>query len=238
MGIKDPLFTETTITTILPLSWCAEPLSSLLHLAGAIAFLVATPFLLNLGRANRSHRIALMVFAFSCVLLLAVSGVYHLLPLESTSRGVFQRLDHAAIFILIAATFTPLHVIMLRGVHRWGTLSLVWFLAIVGVTISTALFSVIPEWTWLVFYLSLGWLGTLSASSLKKQHGSELLRPLISGGVCYTFGSVLEFLRFPVVVPQIFGPHEFFHIAVLGGITFHWILISRCAANSSLNKLK
>ena len=88
----------------------------------------------------------MVVFAFSCVLLLSISGVYHLLSPGGSGRYVLHRLDHAAIFILIAGSFTPVHAILFRGPWRWGMLAGVWTMAITGLTLKTVYFTSIPEW--------------------------------------------------------------------------------------------
>src|SRR5687767_13132626 len=94
-----------------------DPVSSLTHLAAAVVFAILSGFLVARGRGDAGRAASLAVFAFSCVLLLSMSGVYHLLTPDTAARAVLMRLDHAAIFVLIAGSFTPIHVILLR--NRW-----------------------------------------------------------------------------------------------------------------------
>src|SRR3954447_18790099 len=100
----------------------SDPVSSLTHLAGAAAFLCLTPSLLLKGRGNPWRVTSLAAFASSVLLLFAASGTYHLLAPGTGGRTVMQRLDHGAIFVLIAGTFTPLHGILFRGAWRWRPL--------------------------------------------------------------------------------------------------------------------
>lgn len=210
----------------------AEPVSSLTHLAGAAVFAVLSVRLLRRGRGASGRMTALSLFAFSCVLLLGVSGTYHLLPAGSASREVLQRLDHAAIFLLIAASFTPPHVILFRGAWRWGMLAGIWGAAIAGLVLKTVYFDAVPEWLSLAMYLGLGWLGVISATALARRYGWRAIRPILWGALAYTAGAVFEFLRWPELLPGLVGPHEIFHLAVLAGIGCHWAFILGIAAGA------
>lgn len=206
-----------------------DPISSWLHLGGALIFLALIPRLLWKGRGSRGRLFSLVVFVLAVELQLCMSGVYHLLPEGSGDRAVLQRLDHAAIFILIAGTFTPGHTILFRGWMRWGILGLVWTGAITSITLKTVFFRGFPEWLGLVLYLSLGWVGAVSGYVVWRRYGWRLVGPLLLGGGAYTIGAVLEFLRWPTLWMGFIGPHELFHLFVLIGIGFHWQFIFRFA---------
>jgi channel protein (hemolysin III family) len=210
---------------MLPIAGISDPVSSISHLGGAVVFAFLAAALLRRGGGNRARMISLSVFAVSCVLLLGLSGVYHLLSPDTPGREVLKRLDHAAIFVLIAGSFTPVHVILFRGVWRWGTLSAIWGAAIAGVIVKTVYFDVMPEWLGLTMYLGLGWIGVFSATALARQYGFRFVRPVLWGALAYTAGAVAEFLRWPVLLTGIVGPHEIFHLAVLAGISWHWAFI-------------
>jgi channel protein (hemolysin III family) len=218
---------------LLPIPGFNDPFSSLSHLAGAAIFAWLSVDLLRRGRGNRGRLISLAVFATACVLMLTVSGIYHSLQTGSAPREVLQRLDHATIFVLIAASFTPVHVILFRGPWQWGMLTGIWILAIAGLALNTLYFGEIPERVWLGVYLGLGWLGLLSWAALWRRHGFHFVRVALWGGLAYTLGALADFLRWPVLVPQVFGPHEAFHLAVLAGIAFHWSFIHRIAVGTS-----
>ena len=203
----------------------SDPVSSLTHLAGAVVFAILSAFLIARGRGDARRVMSLVVFAFSCVLLLSFSGVYHLLSPGTTARGVLMRLDHAAIFVLIAGSFTPVHVILLRDLWHWHLLAWIWALAIVGLVLKTVYFDATPEWIGLLMYLGLGWQGVISTVALARRSGVRFVLPLVWGALAYTVGAVAEFLGWPVLVAGIVGPHEVFHLAVLAGISFHWAFI-------------
>ena len=180
-------------------------------------------------RGDLSRTASLFIFTFAVVFLLAMSGVFHLLTPGSNGRYVLQILDHAAIFILIAATFTPIHVLQFKGFMRWGILLLVWGTAIMGITLKSIYFEDVPEILSLTLYLGLGWLGALTGYLLYQRMGLKTILPLIYGAMAYTLGATLEFMRYPILIPGIVGPHELFHIMVLLGISFHWQFAHRMA---------
>jgi channel protein (hemolysin III family) len=208
----------------------SDPVSCWTHLLGAGVFAVLPVFLFRRGWGSWGRIAVLGVYAFGCVFLLSMSGVFHLLPRGSGGRAVLQRLDHAAIFFLIAATFTPVHGILFWGWLRWVPLFLIWSAAITGITLKTIFFADLMEWLGLIFYLGLGWLGLFSGGLLWFWYGSTYIRPIIWGALAYTVGAALEFLRWPVLIPGVIGPHELFHLAVLAGMGFFWQFIYRIAA--------
>jgi len=203
----------------------AEPFGSISHLLAAFVFLIYGVKLLELARGHRGWVFAVGVFIFSVVFLLSMSGVFHMLEYGSSGRAVLQRLDHAGIFVLIAGTFTPAHSILFTGFWRWGILLFIWTLAILGIILKSVFFNELAEWIGLVLYLGLGWVGLVTAYLTYRLYGFAVLRPLIYGALAYTVGALLEFTRWPVVIPGLIGPHELFHIAVIAGIAWHWQFI-------------
>ena len=209
----------------------SDPVSSLTHLTAAVVFAILGAFLIARGSGGALRVVSLAVFAFSCVLLLSLSGVYHLLTPETAARGVLMRLDHAAIFVLIAGSFTPVHAILLRDRWHWHLLAWIWGAAIAGLTLKTVYFDTVPQWLGLLMYLGLGWLGAISTVALARRFGVRFVLPLIWGALAYTIGALAEFLEWPVLVARVVGPHEIFHLAVLAGISFHWAFILGIASS-------
>ncbi len=209
----------------------ADPFSSLSHLLGAVVFAVLAVALVLRGlrarhedgwRPGRGHVGSLVVFAVSAVLLLTMSGVFHLLGPGGAARAVMQRLDHAAIFVLIAGTFTPTHAILFRGVWRWGMLLLVWTLAAVGVILKTIYFTQVSQIVGLTAYIGMGWIGLASMILIARRYGKRVVMPLVLGGLAYTAGGIVDGLNAPVLIAGVFGSHEFFHVFVLLGLSLHW----------------
>ncbi len=203
----------------------SDPLSSLSHLSAAVVFALLSVPLVGRGRGDALRVVSLAVFAFSCVLLLSLSGAYHLLSPGTAAREVLMRLDHAAIFMLIAGSFTPVHVILLRERWQWHLLAWIWVAAIAGLALKTVYFDIMPAWLGLLMYLGLGWLGLISTVAIALRSGVPFILPLVWGALAYTVGAVVDFLDWPVLVAGVVGPHELFHLAVLAGISFHWAFI-------------
>ena len=211
---------------IQPFLGIAEPLSALSHLFAAAVFAFLAYLLIQRSRGDGPRIRAIKLYACSVVALLLVSGVYHLFARELLVRDIMQRIDHATIFVLIASTFTAVHTVLLEGIWRSGIIALVWSLAAIGMFISLAFLNTVPESVCLVFYLGLGWLGLISFALIWRRFGFLFVLPLALGAFAYTLGAIIDFLRAPVLVSGVIGPHELFHVAVLAGIGFHWKFVS------------
>lgn len=221
---------QISAPTPFPLYVVNDPVSSLTHLVGAIVVALAAPWLL--GKARGWHRFSLAVFSLSAVALLGASAMFHWAS-AGPMRHLLQRLDHAAIFVLIAGTFTPVHTILFKGVARWGMLWLIWILALAGMALKLVFFNQVPAWLGIAAYVAMGWLGAFAMVALSRRYGLRFMMPLLSGGVLYTIGALVELTNWPVLVPRVIRPHEIFHVAVLGGLACHWWFVARAATLSN-----
>jgi channel protein (hemolysin III family) len=221
-------------TDIYPIPGFSEPFSALTHLVGAGVFALLGVHLLWLSRGSAARVVSLAIYIFSCVFLLSMSGVFHLLAQGGMPRYVLQRLDHAAIFLLIAGTFTPVTVMLFRGVWRWAILLVIWSAAVTAITLKSIYFHEVQEWLSVSLYLAMGWFGVLAGFDLWRRFGLRFIRGLLCGGLAYTVGAVMDFLRWPTLVPGIVGPHETFHVLVLAGAAFHWTFIVQCVAEAAV----
>lgn len=199
------------------------------HLAGAVACAALAWPLIRRGRGFPGRRLALGLFAGSAVLLMLCSALYHAMPVGTAGRDVAQRLDHAAIFLLIAGSFTPIHAIMFRGVMRWGVLAFIWGSAAAGVVLKSVFFESVPMMVGVAVYLALGWTGGVAIVTILVTRGLRLVFPLLLGGLAYTAGALCEFTGDPVLVEGLIGPHEVFHLAVLVGLGSMWLFMHRIA---------
>lgn len=210
----------------------AEPVAAFTHLLGALVCVGAAPSLVARGPTTAA-KAALAVFAVSAVLLLLASGAFHSMTPDTPAREVFRRLDHAAIFVLIAGSFTPIHANLFRGALRWGVLVPIWAAALAGVALKTVFFEDIPYWVGVVVYLTMGWVGGVSIGFLIARRGFRYASPLLLGGLAYTVGAVCEFTGQPNLVPGLFESHEVFHLLVLLGLMGMWVFMHRTAADGA-----
>ncbi len=213
-----------------------QPVSSLTHLIAGIITLFSAYFLLRRGWGNKIRTISLVVFMAGIVFVFMMSGIYHALE-PGLGRQVFRRLDYAAIFTMIAGTATPIHVILFRGIWRWGMLIYLWFVAIAGLLLTVILLDQIPEWITLLVFVAMGWSALLSMLQAWRLYGFHSISFAFYGGIAYSIGAVIDFTRSLDIVPGFLGPHEIFHVFVIIGAAFHWILIYRWADQPTRNRL-
>jgi hemolysin III len=157
------------------------------------------------------------IFGTTLVLLYAASTLYHALPFERAKR-IFRVLDHSAIFLLIAGTYTPLSLVALGGGWGWTLFGCVWFLAAVGVLLNTLAHG---RWRWLsiTLYLAMGWLVVVAIKPLVAALDGRELALVVAGGLLYTGGLVFyAWKRLP------YG-HAVWHLFVLAGSVLHYLAV-------------
>lgn len=177
---------------------------------------------------------AIAIYVTAVVATLTVSAAFHATSRISDARSQLLIVDHAAIFFLIAGSYTPVHVFQFRGWMRWGVLTPVWLAAIAGILLKSFYFQEIPEQLGLMLYLGLGWVGLISAVALYRLDGMRPMLPLLAGALAYTLGAGLEFARVPTLAAGLVGPHEVFHLFVLAGVALHWYYIDTAIAKQPL----
>jgi len=201
-----------------------EIANSVSHGVGLLAALAATPVLvLSAVRHGGAARIAgASVFAAAMVLLYLTSTLYHALP-RNRAKRVFQVLDHAAIFLMIAGTYTPITLGVLRGTWGWTLFGLVWSLAIAGVALTAGGGVRYPKLT-TSLYLAMGWLILIAVKPLWLRMPSEGLLWLLAGGIAYTVGVVFYAAK------RVRYGHFIWHLFVITGTSSHYIAVLRFAS--------
>jgi len=199
-----------------------EPFSAFSHLIGALAFGVLAVVLVRRGKGDARRVLFLSVFAVTSVLLLSMSGVFHMLEEGSTGRNVLGRLDKAAIFALIAGTHTPVQGLFSRGAARWGVLAVMWLVAATGITLFSVFYDSLPTGLGTTVYLVMGWIAGVAGIVVWRRQGTSRVWLLILGGVVYSVGAIFLGLEWPTIWPGVLGPHELWHVAVLTAMGMHW----------------
>ncbi len=167
---------------------------------------------------------AILVYSLSLVGLFTCSAFYHRIQWAEKPRAMMRRLDHAAIFSLIAGTMTPLFLMTLPNETSLKAIALIWGVAIVGI-IQSVFWIGAPKWFAAVLYVGAGWLGFPYLSEMSLVVGKRGVVLVLAGGIIYTIGAVIYALRKPNPWPKVFGYHEIFHILVAIAALCHFILI-------------
>jgi hemolysin III len=136
-----------------------------------------------------------------------------------------RRLDHSMIFVLIAGTYTPFALLLLHGTLATVVLAVIWGGALAGVVMKMAWVDA-PKWLMAAVYVSLGWVGAITAPQLLSRGGVGAVTLLAVGGLLYTAGAVIYALRRPDPSPKVFGYHEIFHVLVIAAAAVHYAAIA------------
>ena len=201
-----------------------DPISGLTHVTSAAAAL-AGAVVLGVLSPPGSARAALLVYGASLVLMFAASSAYHLVKASPAWDLLLRKLDHTAIFLFIAGTYTPVCVIALTGSWRWGLLIAVWSVAAVGILFKFAFIRHAPRWLSVVIYLLMGWLGVIGAAQLVRAVPLAGLAWLAVGGLLYTGGALVYATKRLDFLPGVFGFHEIWHLFVSAASAAHYIFI-------------
>nr|WP_231962300.1 hemolysin III family protein [Opitutus sp. GAS368] len=193
--------------------------NSLTHALGAVLSVAGLVLLLVFAGRNGDawHVVSTAIFGTTLVLLYTASTLYHSLRGERLKQRL-QKFDHAAIFLLIAGTYTPFVLVTLRGPWGWSLFGVVWGLAVAGVTIKFWLagrFRLVST----LIYLAMGWLVLVALKPLLAALPAGGMRLLLAGGLCYTGGAAFYlWKRLPY-------HHAIWHLCVLGGSACHWAAV-------------
>lgn len=202
-----------------------DPVSGLTHFIAILISLVGTYFLVQRPQPDSwSGTITLAVFAGAMVLLYLTSTLYHWLPLSGEALKTMRKMDHMAIFIFIAATYTPICLITLNDIWGWSILAGVWTMALLGILFKFFWLGA-PRVLYTSIYLIMGWFIVIGIYPLLQQMASPGLLWMLAGGLFYTLGAIIYARKKPNPWPGIFGFHEIFHVMVMAGSFCHYLMI-------------
>lgn len=184
----------------------------LLGVAGLVLMVVASA-----RHGDVWHVVSTAIFGATLVLLYAASTAYHSVAGEKIRR-LMRKVDHAAIFLLIAGTYTPFVLVTLRGPWGWSLFGVIWGLAVVGVTMKfwfAGRFKLVST----LIYLAMGWLVLIAIKPLMAALPAGGMKFLVAGGLCYTGGAAFYlWKRLPY-------HHAIWHLFVLAGSMCHWAAV-------------
>lgn len=206
-----------------------NPVRGFLHGTAALASVAAGIVLLVRSSGGFWAKFAFAVFGLAMIALYTVSTLYHTIPWRQVWKQRMQRVDHSAIFVFIAATYTPIAAIVFDGWIRWLTLAVVWSIALTGVLL-LAFRSNTAKGLSVVLNATLGWLAVfLLAPMVDRLPWTAVMWMFIGGGL-YTVGMVFLITNRPRLWPRVFSYHEAFHVLVIGGTIAHYLVHFRYVA--------
>ena len=205
-----------------------RPWSAITHGVGAALAAVGTVLLMVRSAALGKWTLCglFAVYGLSMVCLYTASTLYHCLNVSVPGRLALRKYDHCSIYLLIAGSYTPLCLTVLRGAGGIPLTIAVWILAAAGTVLTIARLA-IPRWLTSAIYLFMGWLAIFAIYPLWQVLGIRGVAWLLAGGILYTVGGVLYALKWPGRDNPQFGCHEIFHLFILAGSVCHFFMIFR-----------
>ena len=205
-----------------------DPGSAITHFIGMLmAIFAAIPLLIKAApEPDRIYIISIAVYALSLILLYAASTTYHTFDRSKKVNTILKKIDHMMISVLIAGSYTPICLLVLKGRTGILLLSIVWGIAIAGILMK-AFWINCPKWVSSVLYIGMGWTCVLAFTQILNSMSPAAFGWLLAGGLIYTIGGVIYALKLPLFnrKHQYFGSHEIFHLFVMGGSACHFIVM-------------
>ena len=205
-----------------------DPGSAITHFIGMLmAIFAAVPLLIKAAsEPSRIYIISLTIYAASLILLYAASTTYHTFDVSERVNTILKKIDHMMISVLIAGSYTPVCLIVLKGRTGLILLAIVWSIAIAGILIK-AFWVYCPKWVSSVLYIGMGWTCVLAFTQILNNMSAAAFGWLLAGGIIYTVGGVIYALKLPIFNNRHknFGSHEIFHLFVMGGSACHFVVM-------------
>lgn len=205
-----------------------DPGSAITHFIGMLmAIFAAVPLIIKAAQeSSRIYLVSIIIYAASLILLYAASTTYHTFDRSERVNRILKKIDHMMISVLIAGSYTPICLLVLKGKTGIILLSIVWGIAIVGILIK-AFWVYCPKWVSSVLYIGMGWTCVLAFTQILNAMSPAAFGWLLAGGIIYTVGGVIYALKLPLfnLKHKNFGSHEIFHLFVMGGSACHFIVM-------------
>jgi hemolysin III len=186
--------------------------------------LALAPFMIMAADGGR-ERLAAAVFAGSVAACFGASALYHRVTWTPHVRLWMRRIDHAGVYLLIAGTYTPVSLLVLRGAWRPVVLTIVWAGAAAAIVLKFVWVAA-PKWLTAAIGIALGWVAVVALPQLVTRLNPAAVILLMVGGLAYTAGAVVYALRRPDPVPAVFGYHELFHALTIVGVACQYVAIA------------
>ena len=208
-----------------------EPISALTHLLAGVFSFFGLITLVYFGWGDLQKIITFSIYGISLILMFTASGTYHMVIARDSIILNLRKLDHSAIYLLIAGTYTPICVYFFNGFWQYGMLILIWSLAIIGIVVKLFVINA-PRWINAGVYLIMGWLAIMGIQEILRTMPTAAIIWLVLGGLFYSVGAIIYITKFLDFFPGKFGFHEVWHIFVILGALSHYLVILKFIALS------
>jgi hemolysin III len=199
-------------------------LRGVLHQAAFFVAVALAPLLI-VGADGGRPRLAAAVFAGSVAACFGASALYHRVTWTPRVRLWMRRVDHAGVYLLIAGTYTPVSLLVLRGAWRPVVLTVVWAGAAAAIILKFVWVQA-PKWLAAAIGLALGWVAVVALPQLIVHLDPAAVALLVVGGLAYTAGAIVYARRRPDPAPAVFGYHELFHALTIVGVACQYVAIA------------
>jgi hemolysin III len=191
-----------------------------------VAFYAAVPAVavLIVTASGAKATVAAVIYAVGLCALYGVSSAYHTGRWSAQGRRRMKRLDHGTIFVMIAGSYTPICLVVLRGAPGITLLVIVWVTALTGMGLALAGLAE-RRYVGFALYLGLGWVVAVAAPQLVQRLDAGVLALLFAGGLFYTLGAAVLASRWPDPLPATFGYHEVWHAMVIVASVCHFLVV-------------
>jgi hemolysin III len=203
-----------------------EKVSFYTHFSAAILSAAGCALLIYITCCDPLKMFVSLIYGLSVTALFTASSVYHARKKSENDTTVWRKLDHSAIFMMIAGSYTPISYLYLPENWFIGIVSAQWALVALGI-IFKFVFLKAPRVFSTSVYLAMGWMAVIPIGHLKSIMPLDQFVMLFAGGAAYSIGAVIYALKKPVLKEGVFGFHEIFHIMIIIGAAFHYVIIFR-----------
>ena len=203
-----------------------QPVNGFTHLTGAVLSACALLWLILLTRGDVVKLISVVIYGFSLITLYTASATYHLTHGSDRTLLWLERIDHAAIYVLVAGCYTPICLTVITGEWRWILLVLVWVMALIGV-VYKMLFLTQPGVFSLLYYMLMASVVFIAPPAIIAMIPTQAVVFLAASGVVFVIGAVVFGLEKPNPHPLL-GHHELWHLFVMTGSVLHFISVLYC----------
>jgi hemolysin III len=197
-----------------------EPFNAISHGVGALAWIPLSCLWVSDANSQLA-KVSFVLYGLGTLFLLGSSALYHALPLDRTWP---QKLDHIAIYVMIATTYVPVCLLGLPTTPGYAMLACQAGLLLIGLTANIG-FGGGPKWLRLVLYLLMGWMAALAGNKLIQGMGQASVSWLVAGGLAYSIGTIVYASKRPNIIPGRFESHELWHCFVLAGVACHAVAL-------------